>query len=405
MQEIRYRLDEIEKSISSWKPQPLEIQESELLRLPDHLRTTYLTTLSLGECNATDVSGHTGRCRAIESNYLNQLARTGWLLKRRDSKSICFRPVSKEELKRNMRQEETKVVPETLTERPNERKNKKDTNKCQTINVKCLSADYDGTISPIKVARSESHVPLQTRVMLAQISKSLPVSIVTMKDLHFVVSKTPFAHAWSGIGGLETQVGKKVLRRECLESKLPFVSKALDYAKLQTATAGIEIEEKRDSLGRTLAFCVDWRRAKDQAKAKDEADRIIDYSKNLGLFVFKYEKQPFYDVYPIAPDKGRALQEMLNELSVKNGVMYLGDSQMDNSAFKNSNVSIGIVHDESQPNNLDCDYIVRFEDVPAFLQMLIARNYRFNSDFPMIKKNISPLRRGLNSREKERESI
>lgn len=404
MQEIRYRLDEIEKAISSWKPQPLEIHESELLRLPDHLRTTYLTTLSLGECNATDVSDHTGRCRAIESNYLNQLARTGWLLKRRDSKSICFRPVQREELKRNMRQEEMKVVPETLIERRSERRSKKDMSKCQTIDVKCLSADYDGTISPIKVARSESHVPLQTRVMLAQISKSLPVSIVTMKDLHFVVSRTPFAHAWSAIGGLETQVGKKVLRRECLEAKLPFVSKALDYAKSQTSTTGIEIEEKRDSLGRTIAFCLDWRRAKNQHEAEQEADRITDYSRDLGLYVFKYENQPFYDVYPIAPDKGKALQEMLNELSVKNGVMYLGDSQMDNSAFKNSNVSIGIVHDESQPNSLDCDFIVRFEDVPAFLQMLIARNYRFNADFPMIKKNIGPLRRGLNSRGKERVS-
>jgi trehalose-phosphatase len=400
MQEIRYRLDEIEKSISSWKPQPLEIQESELLRLPDHLRTTYLTTLSLGECSATDVSDHTGRCRAIESNYLNQLARTGWLLKRRNSKSICFRPVQREELKRKVSQEEVNVIPEALTMKTYERKNRKDRNKSKTINVKCLSADYDGTISPIKVARSESHVPLQTRVMLAQISKSLPVSIVTMKDLHFVVSRTPFAHAWSAIGGLETQVGKKVLRRESLEAKLPFVFKALDYAKSQTGTAGIEIEEKRDSVGRTIAFCVDWRRAKNQEAAKQEADRIIDYSKSLGLFVFEYENQPFYDIYPMAPDKGRALQEMLNELSVKNGVMYLGDSHMDNSAFRNSNVSIGIVHDESQPNSLDCDYIVRYEDVPAFLQMLIGRNYRFNADFPMIKKNVSSLRRKVKSRQK-----
>ncbi len=403
MQEIRYRLDEIEKSISSWKPQPLEIHESELLLLPDHLRTTYLTTLSLGECSATDVSDHTGRCRAIESNYLNQLARTGWLMKRRDSKSICFRPVRKEELNRNMRQG-VEVKPVTLTDKHSERKAKKASAKNQPVNIKCLSADYDGTISPLKVARSESHVPLQTRVMLAQISKTLPVSIVTMKDLHFIVSRTPFARAWSGIGGLETQVGKKVLRREYLEAKLPIVSKALEFAKSKIGTTGIEIEEKRDSLGRTMAFCVDWRRTKNQREAKREADGIADYSRSLDLCVFRYENQPFCDVYPVAPDKGRALQEMLSELSVKNGVMYLGDSQMDNSAFKSSNISIGIVHDESQPNGLECDYIVRFEDVPAFLQMLVTRNYRFDSDFPMIKKNVNFLRKATETCEKGRPS-
>jgi hypothetical protein len=46
-----------------------------------------------GECDATIASNLTGRCRAIESNYLNQLARMGWLNKRRVSKTISFRLV------------------------------------------------------------------------------------------------------------------------------------------------------------------------------------------------------------------------------------------------------------------------------------------------------------------------
>jgi len=32
----------------------------------------------------------------VESNYLNQLARMGWLNKRRISKTIHFRPISEE---------------------------------------------------------------------------------------------------------------------------------------------------------------------------------------------------------------------------------------------------------------------------------------------------------------------
>jgi hypothetical protein len=99
MREIHYRLDDIEKSFSNWNPQPLKISTSELFLLPDHLRKTCMTVASKGECNATRASDFTGRCRAIESNYLNQLVRMGWLTKRRDSKTIYFRPVSDRILK------------------------------------------------------------------------------------------------------------------------------------------------------------------------------------------------------------------------------------------------------------------------------------------------------------------
>jgi hypothetical protein len=98
MQEIRHRLDDIESSFSKWNPPPLEIPESELLSLPDHLRKTYMIVASEGECSAHDAAILTGRCRAMESNYLNQLVRMGWLTRRRDSRMVYFRIVSQQML-------------------------------------------------------------------------------------------------------------------------------------------------------------------------------------------------------------------------------------------------------------------------------------------------------------------
>jgi hypothetical protein len=91
LQNIRFRLDDIENAFSNWQPQPLNLSESELLSLPDNLRKTYLAVASKGECSATEVSNLTGRSRAIESSYLNQLTRMGWLTKRRNSKTLYFR--------------------------------------------------------------------------------------------------------------------------------------------------------------------------------------------------------------------------------------------------------------------------------------------------------------------------
>jgi hypothetical protein len=89
---IRQRLDEIERNYSKLQSQPVDLQQSELINLPDHLRKSFVIVASKGECDASVVSNLTGRCRAIESNYLNQLERMGWLSKRRVSKAVHFRP-------------------------------------------------------------------------------------------------------------------------------------------------------------------------------------------------------------------------------------------------------------------------------------------------------------------------
>jgi hypothetical protein len=90
MRNMSNRLEDIENSFKNKKVQPLKLDNLELLALPDHLRSTYMTVASKGESNAASVSNKTGRTRAIESTYLNKLNRMGWLSKRRDSKTIYF---------------------------------------------------------------------------------------------------------------------------------------------------------------------------------------------------------------------------------------------------------------------------------------------------------------------------
>jgi hypothetical protein len=61
-----------------------------LLRLPDHLRKTMLALAKLIEGRADEVSEITGRARAIESGYLNQLVRLGYVKKIRRKHQIYF---------------------------------------------------------------------------------------------------------------------------------------------------------------------------------------------------------------------------------------------------------------------------------------------------------------------------
>lgn len=100
--ELRRRLDNIENSFTSWNPKLVEVSKSALISLPDHLKRTYVTVANKGECDAIQVSSHTGRCRAIESNYLNQLLRMGWLSKRRVSKAVHFRLISQKQIEKQL---------------------------------------------------------------------------------------------------------------------------------------------------------------------------------------------------------------------------------------------------------------------------------------------------------------
>lgn len=61
-----------------------------LLKLPDHLRKTMIALSKLIEGRADEVANITGRARAIESGYLNQLVRLGYVKKMRRKHQIYF---------------------------------------------------------------------------------------------------------------------------------------------------------------------------------------------------------------------------------------------------------------------------------------------------------------------------
>jgi len=71
-------------------PENLPLDVTTLLSLPDHLRKSALALANLGEATATDLSKETGRVRAVESDYLNQLVAMGYVKKKRKGRDVYF---------------------------------------------------------------------------------------------------------------------------------------------------------------------------------------------------------------------------------------------------------------------------------------------------------------------------
>jgi len=92
---IEERLDALELAIKTIEASP-ERRASptlfkEFLTLPSSLQKTMLAVQELEEAMATEVAEKTGRVRSVETIYLNQLARLGYLTRIRKSRRIYFK--------------------------------------------------------------------------------------------------------------------------------------------------------------------------------------------------------------------------------------------------------------------------------------------------------------------------
>jgi hydroxymethylpyrimidine pyrophosphatase-like HAD family hydrolase len=143
------------------------------------------------------------------------------------------------------------------------------------------------------------------------------------------------------------------------------------------------VEEKQDSRGEVVAFSVDWRFADNQGIAEKTAMKILSFCESLPVVTSRDNGQPFFDVFPCAANKGKALLDLKQKLGVIDSVLFMGDSTVDNQAFELADIAVGVVHAETS-KNLACDYFVRFEDIAGFFRCLLENDFRFDSNFPMI---------------------
>ncbi len=87
-EEQRRVTEKLRTDVEVEAPKALDVLS--LLKLPDHLRKTAMALDKIGEGTADDIARITGRERAVESGYLNQLARMGYVKKKRVGKKVVF---------------------------------------------------------------------------------------------------------------------------------------------------------------------------------------------------------------------------------------------------------------------------------------------------------------------------
>ncbi|HZC47554.1 MAG TPA: HAD-IIB family hydrolase [Nitrososphaeraceae archaeon] len=309
------------------------------------------------------------------------------------------------------------------------------------MKIDAILSDYDGTLCPTSsISQDNSNssiIPKRLETIIWNISEKIDICIVSSKDFGFLHRRTKFAKILSCIMGIETLVLKRhklkaVMREnqyqydssnnninnktntsfgECkdklqciLSSHIPSNKDILqDNSRLLDSLAdeisinfkNITVERKFTSDNQILAgITIDYRHLKDWQSYKRNIEphleeifqrNINSSSANQHYYIQTYSTHPFMDIYSVRCNKGLAFDATISALSsfnaddgIRQNILYLGDSENDNPAFKRADVSIGVCSDKRLNPELTCQYLVEFDQLSIFLKRLQYNDFVFS---------------------------
>ena len=242
------------------------------------------------------------------------------------------------------------------------------------LKIKAILADYDGTLAPINVSRNESRPNEQLFNILAQLSKETIFGIISMKDYWFLKQRIPFSRIYGCVGGFEIIIDSKPFVRKTILNKFNTVKNFYKYIlELEEKLQCIEIETKRLMNKMIIGLSIDWRQCKHTPYLVSQLKTL---AQNMNLHTINYN-EPFIDIIPDEPDKGKAIKFIKKILGIEGPILYLGDSPLDNTAFKVSDISIGVISN-NDPEKLKAKFFVKFDHVTNLFTKLIESNMIFD---------------------------
>jgi len=233
--------------------------------------------------------------------------------------------------------------------------------------------DYDGTLTPIVERPELAVLDEDMRASLAELSRWLPVAIISGRDRADVESLVGLPNlVYAGSHGFDI-AGPGGLKRE-YEAAADFVPALEEAAKrLRAAAGGIEgvlIEPKRYAIAVHYRLVADSEIAAVERAFESVLAGIGSLRRTAGKKVFELRPN-------LAWDKGKAVSWLLAELGLDHpGILpvYIGDDETDEDAFAAlAGRGIGILVADRPQNTLAQYRLGSPQAVGEFLRRLIRK--------------------------------
>ena len=294
------------------------------------------------------------------------------------------------------------------------------------MKISAIISDYDGTLCPTSAFYSNNFIPQDLYNILYDISTYIPICIISSKDFNFIGPNVNFAKIISCIMGVETFILLQKDKEELIDYNFGGQNEILDSMELKKKIRAngpirYNIKQKEDIVKyssvlenlssiifknfndikiikkytyreKLLAgISIDYRHLLNWENFKFNIeprilDKIQEFIKinSLATNTFNiqsYSTHPFIDIYSTHYNKGDILSfiRSLFKLTNNKKILYLGDSENDNSAFKNADLAINIKSDERIYTKLDSHYTLEFNELSYFLLKLHNEDFNFTS--------------------------
>lgn len=225
-----------------------------------------------------------------------------------------------------------------------------------------LFTDFDGTLVPPELVRSDPSLPLELEYALRELALKIPLAVVTTKECGLVARAVPFAAAYACINGIEVRAGEYVAIFHGLKTA------ELDRVLRSARSLDALVEGKRTWDGRLAGITIDWR---DRGAPPSGLGDVLAEASSLGLKVLKYSRHPFVDIYGADVDKGRAVR-LLKALLGVDRVVYMGDSENDLPAWAEADVRIVVRHALNRALPVDGAIPIAYEELPRYIRQVLA---------------------------------
>jgi len=286
-------------------------------------------------------------------------------------------------------------------------------------------------------------IPTKLEDILVNISSAIPICIISSKDFYFLYKRVrKFSKIISCVLGIETLFMEKASKMNDIDLMVTGMDKLnlhtnsivdteidkfsifrhllVDYENiienssilkeissfLEALYPFINVQKKFLTVGKDVigGITIDWRNDKNDDwvsdalkykkmvkesiyKAFKKSEMVSNKNYDYYLkkfFIQEYATHPFIDMYGTKTNKGDAYDCVISEISNLNNdgtgkVLYLGDSENDNPAFRKADISIGINSDIRLRPDLKCKYNLNYQDLPNFLRKLSQNNFEFHT--------------------------
>tara|TARA_B110001454_G_scaffold83721_1_gene80534 strand:+ start:15146 stop:15919 length:774 start_codon:yes stop_codon:yes gene_type:complete len=181
--------------------------------------------------------------------------------------------------------------------------------------------DFDGTLAKIVSAPSDAYMTKTTESLLRELSKLVPVAIVSGRALDDLKKRVGFKPQFL-IGNHNLEISGE--EKKSIRAAMDTCQRWLEVLHSYDFGPGVEIEEKIHSLA------IHYRRSRGKKEAVSKIKEAIGHLSPNARVIFG---KSVVNLIPLgAPHKGTAILDLIKRSMVKH-IFYIGDDESDEDIF------------------------------------------------------------------------